>query len=199
MNKKPIIITLVILVAGMFGIAYWAIEQAQSGLTALPELYEVTDFSFKTQDGEDFNRDNLKGNINIVDFIYTSCPGPCPIMTAKMSRLYQRYASTDLVQFVSISVDPNRDSVSVLKAYAQEHGVSDDRWQFLNGPIEEVIELYEGGFKLGGLLPVEHSTKFVLVDADAVIRGYYDSNDDISLSLLNTHARELAKELNDRK
>lgn len=59
----------------------------------------------------------------------------------------------------------------------------------------KVIDIYEGGFKLGGILPVDHSTKFVLVDQTETIRGYYDSYDEISMKILKMHIRELVDRL----
>ena len=189
---------IIILLAAMIvlvAVALTVIQKGQESQSALPVLYELPNFSFTERQGVPFGRDDLIGKISIVDFIFTNCPGPCPFMSAKMTDLYQIYSNTDKVQFVSISVDPNRDSLNVLKEYAERFGVTDNRWVFLRGPMLDVIDLYENGFKLGGILPVDHSTKFVLVDQNATIRGYYDCYDEISMKILKTHIRELAGKL----
>jgi len=98
------------------------------------------------------------------------------------------------VQFVSISVDPDRDTLQVLREYAESWDVDDNRWVFLRAPIEDVIALMEGGFKLpAGELPMGHSNRFVLVDQNGVIRSYHDSFDDAALETLKNNMRELAR------
>ena len=112
-------------------------------------------------------------------------------MNARVAELYQKYSTTDKVRFVSISVDPVRDSLAVLRKYANDYGVTDDRWLFLRGELDEVHRVSEQGFMLAGDFPTIHSTKLVLVDKDSRIRGYYDSFDEESLRLLTVHVREL--------
>lgn len=187
-----ILATVIILVA----IALSVIQKGQESQGTLPVLYELPDFTFTERQGVPFGKSNFLGKISIVDFIFTNCPGPCPFMSSKMAELYQAYSNTEKVQFVSISVDPNRDSLIVLQKYADRFGVNDERWVFLRAPMLEVINLYENGFKLGGILPVDHSTKFILVDQNVTIRGYYDCYDQISMKILRTHIRELAGRLN---
>ena len=152
---------------------------------------KVPEFEFTGQNGQRFGSEEMKGEINIVNFFFTSCKGPCPVMNARVAELYQKYATSHQVRFVSISVDPDRDSLSVLRAYAKSHGVNDERWVFLRAPIEEVYKISEKGFMIAGELPSIHSTKLILVDRDLNIRGYYDSFDDESLGLLTTNVREL--------
>jgi len=175
--------------------AFFVIKEGQQSQSKLSILYDLPVFEYTERDGSPFGRDEFFNKITIVDFIFTNCPGPCPMMSARMKDLYLLYSRTEKIQFVSISVDPNRDSLSVLQEYAERFGVNDNRWLFLRSPMDDVIDLYENGFKLGGMLPADHSTKFILVDNNATIRGYYDSLDDISLSILKTHIRELVKQL----
>jgi len=186
-----ILASLIILVT----IALSVIQKGHKSQGALPVLYELPDFTFTERQGTPFSKDDLKGKISIVDFIFTNCPGPCPFMSSKMAELYQIYSNSNKVQFVSISVDPNRDSLKVLMEYADRFDVSDQRWVFLRSSMIKVINLYENGFKLGGILPVDHSTKFILVDQTATIRGYYDCYDAISMKILKTHIRELVGKL----
>jgi protein SCO1/2 len=171
------------------------IELAQQSRQELDEFGEVPDFSFVNQSGDRFGLPEMLGKINIVNFFFTSCQGPCPYMNSKVAELYQKYSTTDMVRFVSISVDPETDSLEVLRNYAARFGVTDDRWQFLRGPIDEVQNLTESGFHLAGELPNLHSTKLILVDSKGVIRGYYDSFDEHSLDLLTIHTKALLREL----
>ena len=195
MKISRIIITISITFIILLVLAYFVIEQGQQSQSQIPVLYEVPEFHFTERNGEAVGRSIFSGRITVVDFIFTNCPGPCPLMSQRMSELYDLYSGTDKVGFVSISVDPNRDSLEALRQYADRFGVNDQRWLFLRAPIDQVIDLYENGFKLGGLLPADHSTKFILVDNKGRIRGYYDSLDDISLSILKTNIKQLMKQM----
>jgi protein SCO1/2 len=170
------------------------IDLANKSRSNLPVLGEVPDFQFTERSGESFGKNNMRGTINVVNFFFTTCVGPCPIMNARVAELYQKYSTTDQVRFVSISVDPKRDSLTVLRKYAEDFGVTDNRWLFLRGEKEEVHRVSEKGFMLAGDLPTIHSTKLVLVDRNQKIRGYYDSFDEESLRLLTVHVRELLYE-----
>jgi len=172
------------------------IDLANKSRSDLPTLGEGPVFNFTERSGRPFGNDNMQGKINIVNFFFTTCRGPCPIMNARVAELYKQYSTTDQVRFVSISVDPKRDSLAVLRKYADDFGVIDDRWLFLRGELEEVHRVSEQGFMLAGDLPTIHSTKLVLVDRDQKIRGYYDSFDEESLRLLTVHVRELLYEEN---
>lgn len=176
-------------------VAFMVIRQADEGRADLPELYEVPDFTFTERSGKPFGLADMKGKINIVDFIFTRCPGPCPMMSSKMADLYEIYRGHDQVQFVSFTVDPDFDSLAVLEDYAGKYGVNDQRWVFLRANKPEVGKLYEEGFKLGGELPAYHSTKFILVDDKGMIRGYYSTEGDVSINILKTHIKELVKRL----
>jgi len=191
--KFIILIALGLLV--LFSSALWVIRKAGQDRGRLPVLYELPDFEFTAADSQKFGLDQLKGKISLFDFIYTNCPGPCPLMTSTMAGFYEQFAATDQVRFISVSVDPERDSLSALAQYARKYGVNDRRWIFLQAPLEQVIRLYEEGFHLGGLLPVEHSTRFILVDNQARIRGYYDSTDAMSMNILRTHIVELLRNM----
>ncbi|MBX7152654.1 SCO family protein [bacterium] len=177
------------------GVTYLAMRQPADVAAEIQRFGPVTAFEFTERNGQTFTTDNLKGKINIVDFIFTRCPGPCPIMTGKMATMYRRYANDPRIQFISISVDPANDSLSVLRAYAEKYGVSDNRWAFLRGPIEEVHRVSEQVFKLGGELPNLHSSKFILVDSEANIRGYYSSEEGDAIITLQNHIDQLVKVL----
>ncbi|MEE9553225.1 MAG: SCO family protein [candidate division Zixibacteria bacterium] len=193
--QLPIIIGLILASFMAIGGAL-VIYQANQSRSAIPELWEVPDFEFTERNGQLFGSSDMIGKINIVDFIFTNCPDICPVMSARMSELYQLYAEYDFVRFVSISVDPARDTLETLQAYADSWGVDDNRWVFLRAPLDDVVSLSEDGFKLPAQdLPMGHSNRFVLVDQNGVIRSYHDSFDDAELDALKSNIRELAKEL----
>ena len=144
-------------------------------------LYPVPDARMITQAGKPFDLATARGNVTVYDFIFTNCAASCPMMTRTMGALVKRTDRSQPVRFISISVDPLRDSPAVLASYASRSG-ADERWSFLTGDPATVRSVTVNGFKLA-VEPVQagseallHSTKFVLADRRGMIRGYYDSN-----------------------
>ncbi|HIA78734.1 MAG TPA: SCO family protein [Candidatus Marinimicrobia bacterium] len=189
-------------IAGLFililGIgATWVINKAdQAHQTPPPIIKSVPDFQFKTHDGYTFTMENFRNKITVLDFMFTSCTGPCPIMASNMSRLYEQYRSIPDVQFVSVTVDPDTDTEDVLAAYADANGVNDDRWIFIRSDIKSVKELTRDGFMLfSDDLPAGHSVKFVLIDDKGRIRQYYDGTDKASIAILQAHLNLFLKNL----
>jgi protein SCO1/2 len=176
-------------------LALGVIELSNISRSQITVIKEVPQFKFVERSGSSFGKNDMLGKLNIVNFFFTSCQGPCPFMNSKVAELYEKYSTTDLVRFVSISVDPDRDSLTVLQRYARRFGAVDDRWLFLRGEIDRVQELTEKGFLLAGELPNFHSTKLVLVDQAGFIRGYYNCYDQDSLNLLSIHVREILRDL----
>jgi protein SCO1/2 len=148
----------------------------------LPPLFPVPNASLVDEAGRSVQLDSLKGSVVVYDFIFTSCTGTCPIMTNNMRELTPKIAKDAPVRFVSISVDPARDTPAVLAAYAKRVR-NDDRWTFLTGKRDDIVNLSVKGFKLTagdpmpGGEPLLHSSKFAVADKNGVIRGYYDAMD----------------------
>jgi len=144
---------------------------------ALPQYRALPAFELTNQDGKPVALDDLKGKVWLADFVYTTCPGPCPIITAHMARLQQKLPPGSDVRLVSFSTDPGNDTPAVLKAYAKKFGAG-DRWTFLTGPKEEMYGLIQNGFMLAIAAPpgaqIIHSTKMMLVDKSGTVRGFYD-------------------------
>lgn len=143
------------------------------------EQHYIPDFSFVAQDSAMVGRDQMEGKITIVDFIFTSCPSICPIMSNEMERVQDAFRNEENVQIYSISIDPDYDTPAVLGDYSKKYNASPDKWHFLNGPKEQTYDLVRCGFALpiadGYDNPDDfvHSDKFVLVDGHGRIRGYY--------------------------
>lgn len=134
----------------------------------------------------DLNKD-LKGKILLINFFFTRCPSVCPQLTNHMSVVLKSFnkKNTDIVQIVSISVDPN-DSVPALRAYADKFTTQHDRWWFLTGNKDSIYNYAKNelGLKLEAETPDDfiHSQQVVLVDSFRNIRGYYDGLDVNSIS-----------------
>jgi protein SCO1/2 len=184
MRSIGLIIALFILAVILIGSAVlmkWSTEKAEG----LPLFGELPEFQFTDHNEASFGKSNLIGKISVVDFIFTRCKGPCPVMAVNMGQLYREYETDNRIQFISISVEPSHDTPEVLTQYANAQAVNDARWKFLNAPISQVVELSEHGFKLAADdLPGGHSTRFVLLDTLAQIRGYYSGTDTASVAML---------------
>lgn len=139
----------------------------------------------------------LRGRAWIADFVYTRCAGPCPMLTANMAGLQKRLPKS--VGLLSFTVDPDHDSPEVLNVYARKFGADPQRWFFVTGDKPALIRLFRDGFQLAvvesAAAPegenVAHSTKFVLLDGQGRIRGYYDGDDAASLDKLAADAKRL--------
>ena len=139
-------------------------------------------FQLVNQNGQPFGSAQLNGKIWIADFIFTSCPGPCPMISTRMSELQKPLEKTD-VHLVSFTVDPARDTPRVLLGYAEKLQAEPGRWYFLTGAQSTIYNLSEKGFKLAVSDGSEeigrpvHSTRMILVDRHGKIRGYYDATE----------------------
>lgn len=160
-----------------------------------PVLTQLPDFNLTGQAGQPAGLGDLKGKVWIADFIFTRCPGPCPRMTARMSDLQRELVREADLRLVSISVDPEFDTPEVLATYAAQFHADPTRWLFLTGEKAKIHELAKSGFLVGGVDDVMlHTTRFVLVDRAARVRGYYDSGDKESLQKILRDARKLLRE-----
>ncbi len=194
MNKLIYVISTILILLALG--ANWVISKANSSQD-LVKIKLVPSFSFTNQEGETFTNHNLENKISIIDFIFTNCPGPCPIMSNNMKELYDDYNGIYEVQFISITVDPQNDNKDRLKQYSDSYNVNDSRWQFLTAEIDKIKDLKQNGFMLyAGELPQAHAIKFILVDNNGIIRQYYDGTEKASMSVLRKDIQLLLKESN---
>ena len=144
----------------------------------LPNYAAVPHFSMTDSLGRPFDSTSLKSRVWVADFIFTSCPGPCPLMTSRMHSLQKQLVGYPDVRLVSISVDPQNDTPSVLKAFANRFGGPASDWYFLTGSPQTVHLLAHDVFKIGDIIQqMDHSTRFMLVDKNGNVRGYYSSDE----------------------
>lgn len=155
-------------------------------------------FDLVERSGRRVSLEDLKGRPSVVAFIFTTCSGPCPRISARMRALQDRLADTS-VRLVSFSVDPDTDTPQVLREYAARFGADAERWWFLTG-AEGAIDAVVASVQLARAvdrdaplgLQVSHSEKLVVLDADATVRGYYSSASDEDLESAAARARWLA-------
>jgi len=161
-------------------------NRSQQPLEQMLGYGAVPDFSLVERNGSVIDLAQLRGTIWVADFIYTSCQDTCPLQTAEMAKLQGHLRDTPGVTLVSFSVDPQKDTPAALSQYADRFRADAKRWLFLTGPKDQITHLVQKGFRLSAVPAapsgsdadvILHSTRFVLVDQQAQIRGYYDSRD----------------------
>jgi protein SCO1/2 len=164
----------------------------------LPELGVVPPFSMTERSGRPIGRQDLAGSVWIANFVFTRCPDVCPVLTARMRDVQKALDGTmPPIQLVSFTVDPGHDTPEVLARYAAGHGAAPG-WSFVTGPRDATASLLRDGFKVAfaddgpEVGPITHSDRFVLVDPQLRIRGYYHGNDPQDLERLARDARRLA-------
>lgn len=148
----------------------------------LPVYGVVPQYQFTDENGKAFGSNELKGKIYIANFMFTSCKTSCPLLLNKVQTVQHRLRGViDRAAIVSITVDPETDSPTVLFNKARELKANPNVWRFLNAPMDQTKKLLVDGFKVpvgdkvfaNNVMDVAHSNKLVLVDQEGRIRGYY--------------------------
>lgn len=161
--------------------------------------------TFENQDGRPFSADSLRGRMHVAAFIFTRCPGICRSLSKSMQDLQAEvdyaWRQTGDIRLVSYSIDPARDSLPTLRAYAQRHSATPGLWSFVRAPQDSVFRLAIGGY----LVPVQgqggvedgftHSEMLILVDPQLRIRGFYDGTRAAELKRLKDEIKVLRHEI----
>lgn len=145
----------------------------------LADWGEVPEFALIDRQSRPFGRDRMVGRVSVVDFFFTSCPGPCLALTSKMRSVMSLFRGDPRVQLVSISVDPASDTPEQLSAYARAQGCDVGTWHFLTGAGDEVKKACAGFLapfsEKDEAGDITHSTRIYVVDAKGRIRSMIDS------------------------
>jgi len=190
-RMRRVVWGLLILVLGStiaLGIWRHALELGSSD--GLPIYGTVPTFSLLERSGKPVRAEDMRGGVWVADFIFTRCAGTCPILSTALAALLRRLDEAGLasVRAVSFSVDPTHDDPVTLTRYAERFAADPTRWLFVTGDAMAIARLVREGFKLGvtdspadgGAIPQEpitHSDRFVLIDSQLRIRGYYHGTD----------------------
>lgn len=147
--------------------------------------HTIPDFKFVNQDGQEIQKKDLEGKVWAANFFFATCPSICPVMNNNLLRVQKeiekKYRGTDF-KILSFTVNPQHDTVAVLKKYAEELGANTQNWHFLTGKREEIYSLAQKGMFLGaaedptaegGFL---HSESIVIVDKEGRVRSGKDKN-----------------------
>lgn len=151
----------------------------------------VPEFHLTDQSGSVFDQSQLDGKLTIVNFFFTRCTATCPKQSQEIAKLQRKFSAAPHVRFLSVSVQPTVDTPDVLSAYAKNFDANFEKWSFVTGERDEIWKLSQQGFRLPvgeapaeAAMPIFHSSKFVLVDGDRSIRGFYESSSPQELNKL---------------
>ncbi len=167
----------------------------------LRHFHQISPFTLINQEGDTISEKTFEDKIYVTDFFFATCPGICPKMTANMSILQQAFLKDDDVLLLSHSVTPERDSVSVLKNYAEAKGINSEKWHLATGDRQEIYSLGRQEYFVEEDLGLErsiddflHTENFVLVDKNRHIRGIYNGLNKASIQQLIADVKNLKRE-----
>lgn len=209
MNKKTIFALLIALALPLAG--YWMVKYFGQDAVHMPRHYfydsvelkqkrgkafndtvwhQVKNINFTNQLGKKVSLDDLHGKILVIDFFFTHCPSICPGMARSMKKLQNSFSQNpDIVQFISISVDPEHDSFPQLRKFADRLGVNHDSWWFVTGNKKEIYDFAFQELKASIAdsnvdTAFIHTENFFLLDTNRVVRGWYNGFDTVKQAQL---------------
>lgn len=145
--------------------------------------HKVRNIQFTNQLGQHVSLDDLKGKIIVIDFFFTRCPSICPGLARNMKKLQDAFVKNpDIVQFISISVDPEHDSVPQLRKFADKFNINHDSWWMVTGDKKDIYDFALNELKASIAdsnvdTAFIHTENFFLLDSNRVIRGWYNGFD----------------------
>ena len=161
--------------------------------------HKTANITLVNQLGDSVSLYDKPGKIMVIDYFFTHCRSICPILSRNMARLQHSFIlggdtrnkiDTSVVQFVSFSIDADRDSVKVLKDYADRIGVNHDNWWMLTGNPKAIANFAFQELKVDQFSgePIDsdfvHTNRFVVLDKNYVVRGYYNGLDTVEVAKL---------------
>lgn len=176
------------------------IETTKNGKKVVDTVWHrLPDFEFTNQLGQKVSWDDMRGKVVVFDFFFTHCPTICPGLTKSMKRFQDGITNSkrvgdktpDFLHLVSVSIDPERDSVQRLKMWADRFQINPDRWWLLTGPKKEIYDYAINEMKLTTIdgkgidSDFLHTDYFVLVDTSRHVRGFYHGLDSASVAQLS--------------
>jgi protein SCO1 len=207
--EKPLVWLVIVLTLFIVPL-YFSFRSPQPTLP--PVLGEVPNFTLVNQDGREIRYSTeFRGSVLLVNFIFTTCPDVCPLISKQMAKIQHRLiTSAPIIRLVSITVDPDTDTPEVIKQYAESYGARPRSWTFLTGDLMQIYDTVVNGFKVAmdnpgispeqrlevvqdpqqmnsmdvslDLMEITHGEHFVLVDQVGQIRAYMLGNNDEQLN-----------------
>ncbi len=210
MNKKAIsglLLAIILPLAGYYMVKWYSDQTVhmprryffdsiavmeKNGRTTTDTIWhQVKDMTFTNQLGKTVTLNSLKGKILVVDFFFSRCPSICPDMAKSMKRLQNSFVNSNdsIVQFISISIDPEHDSVPQLRKFADRYTNNHDSWWFVTGDKKEIYDFALNELKASIAdtnvdTAFIHTENFFLLDRDRVVRGWYNGFDTLKQAKL---------------
>ena len=201
--KKKLIgysIFFVILFALFFLFVFWGTDKWKA---KSPSISYVKAFTFTTQDGGHFTEKDMQGKVCLVNYFFTTCKGICPRMNNNVHKIYEEFKDEPDFMILSHTCDPERDSASTLKHYADSMKVNEHKWVFLTGRKDSLYQQARVSYLLddpkNSVKNISdqflHTQFFALVDKNGDVRGgIYDGLKEEDLAKLRTDIKTLLKE-----
>lgn len=201
-----VVVAVVVMAAMTWG--YFIINGSHIKMSALPVYgqrnndstdHKIADFQLTDQEGKIITQNDFNDKIYVADFFFTTCEGICPKMSNQMERIADKYKDNSSVLILSHTVKPEEDSVSVLKAYAEDHHADPSKWFFVTGKRNEINRLARKSYLVGGTEGNDdedfvHTQYFTLIDTQKRIRGFYDGTDSTEVNKLIADIEVLLRE-----
>ncbi len=176
----------------------------------LPVLGQVANFSLTNENGQAVSMAGLRGHVWVADIIFSRCPGPCRKMTRQMKELQEALPADTDTKLVTLTTDPDYDTPTVLKKYAEDYGADLNRWMFLTGTKAEIGKLAIDSLKLAAVekTPQErespndlfiHATIFVVVDRKGELRGVFETGEQVDPQQTKRKILESVVQLEEQK
>lgn len=203
-KAKWILIIVMLVFVGInlfYGILLLKKPATQASVNAQTLTKAVPDFNFTDQDGEPFGLSDLKGKYWVTAFVFSRCPGPCPMITANLAQLHEDFKEHSNLHFVSFSIDPTHDTPEVLKKFAAQYYADHSRWSFLTGDQKTIHDFSINGFysavmetdpetaKDAG--PFIHGTRVYIVDPEGTIIAAHDGTTQEGIEQIRLKLKEV--------
>lgn len=165
--------------------------------------HTIPPFRFINQDGKSISDKDLDGKIYVASFFFVRCPEICPKMNDQLNRVQRTFKDKNEVMLLSHTVNPENDSVSVLKEYATKRGADGDRWWFLTGNKDSIYSIARDGYLVVAAQGKTaddffHSQDLILIDKEKHIRGIYDGLEQAEVDTLIDEIKVLLHEYTEK-
>lgn len=177
------------------------VAKEEDGKKVIDTVYHtIADFEFVNQDSAIITPKTFEGKIYITDFFFTSCRTICPKMKTQMLRVYDSIQSMPDVLILSHTIDPEHDTVALLRDFAERLGVSSNKWHFVTGEQDKIYTLAQTSYFATAMVDNTepdgfiHSGAFLLIDKQRRIRGKYDGTIEADVDRLIRDIHKLRKE-----
>lgn len=166
---------------------HWLTSDSQ----ALATFHRIPSFSFTNQDGEKVTQETMEDKIFVAGFFFSTCPGICPMIRSKLSKVQETFLDDPDVAIIQHSIRPTTDTVELLKEYATENGIVSGKWHLLTGDKDTIYSLAKNAYfaseDLGNIQKNDdflHTESILLIDQNKHIRGIYNGLNSASVAFL---------------